>query len=248
MRMEPATSGIRSSVSCFLAAQERIQEAGVAGIEALFATLQEHVHRLPQGVVENLDQLPDAGTDRRRRVGRSNRLRCPAAPGSWRRRRGAWRSAAAISGSPSGGPKPITMSSGRRMAASHGPNSAERSRAGSARLPDDHRMHEFHRDVLRVGGIGAAAKGQQTAAAPGSAPPWRGRPRPGDALRGRRIPDRRDCVREGVRQPSGATAGRWRHANRSSARDRPPACRRCGCLRKGSRPARRTRAARALRR
>src|SRR5271165_1179836 len=43
--------------------------------------------------------------------------------------------AASTSGSPSGGPNPITMSSGRRMTSSQSRNAMERSSAGRARLP-----------------------------------------------------------------------------------------------------------------
>ena len=50
-------------------------------------------------------------------------------------RRCACCSVAQTSGSPSGGPNPITMSSGRRMASSQGRNRIDRSSAGSARLP-----------------------------------------------------------------------------------------------------------------
>ena len=73
-------------------------------------------------------------------------------------------SAAQTSGSPSGGPKPITMSSGRTIASSHGPKESKVERRQRA-LAHDHRMDELHRDMLGVGGVGSASKGEQTAAA-----------------------------------------------------------------------------------
>ena len=36
---------------------------------------------------------------------------------------------------------------------------------GQGALADDHGMNKFHRDVLRVGGIGSAAEGQQAPSA-----------------------------------------------------------------------------------
>ena len=57
IRMEAATSRTRSADGLLLPAEERIQEAGVADVVAQLPMLEEDVHRLPERVVEDLDQL-----------------------------------------------------------------------------------------------------------------------------------------------------------------------------------------------
>ena len=76
-----------------------------------FAMLEEDVHRLPQRVIENLDHLLVHEWILRRGI---ERIRAFHAGKSERHgiRTCASCSAAQTSGSPSGGPNPITMSSG----------------------------------------------------------------------------------------------------------------------------------------
>ncbi len=83
----------------------------------------------------------------------------------------AWRARAASSAasnlrmSPSGGAKPITMSSGRTKASQPKSEFSGKIERRKSALAHDHGMHEFDRDVLRIGGAGAAPEGKQAAAA-----------------------------------------------------------------------------------
>ena len=94
-----------------LFAEKRIEESGIADVMPQFAMLEEDVHGFPERVIENLDQflMDEWILDRRlERVG-------TARPGSAKvmaPRLCATASASATSASPSGGPKPMTMSSG----------------------------------------------------------------------------------------------------------------------------------------
>ena len=127
MRMDSATSFQQGRGVVFVLPQERIEKAGGAGVLAQFAVLQEHVHGFPQRVIKNLDRfLMDEGVVGDGGEAETVMARLAHAPVS---------SAACTSISPSGGANPITMSSGRTSASSQGANAAERSSAGSARLP-----------------------------------------------------------------------------------------------------------------
>ena len=95
-------------------------------------------------------------------------------------------SAAVTSGSPPGGPNPITMSSRLNNGVQPGAKSGGEIESRQGALADDHRVNEFHRDVLRVGRQGTASERQQTAAPEGSALPSPGTPAPGGQPRGRR--------------------------------------------------------------
>ena len=95
----------------FLLPQERIEKPGIADIVTQFAVLEKDVHGFPKRVIEDLDHLlvlkgSVPGRCRHKthvRPARANVIACRA------RRRS---SADCTSGSPSGGPKPITISSG----------------------------------------------------------------------------------------------------------------------------------------
>ena len=118
-----------------LASQERIEKSRLADLVAQLAMLEEDVHRLPERVVQDLDDLL---VHERIRSGGRDRVGCPprrAGRTSSRRESARGRERSDLTSSPSGGPKPMTMSSGRTSVSSQGPNSTLRSSAGSARLP-----------------------------------------------------------------------------------------------------------------
>ena len=148
-----------------LAPKKRIEKSGLADVVTQLAMLEEDVHRLPERVIENLDQfLLDEWIGVRRR-NRCKNLRGRGTRTSSHPRARAASRAAQTSGSPSGGPNPITMSSGRTIASSHGRKRIERSSAGKRALADDDGMNELDGNVLRVGRIGPLPKREQAAAA-----------------------------------------------------------------------------------
>ena len=165
IRIDAATCADQVGRRLLLAAEERIEEPGLADVVAQLAVLEEDVHRLPERVVQDLDQLLVHERILGRRRDRVRALRRRAARRSWRRAPAARRERRRTSGSPSGGPKPMTMSSGRTSASSQGPNSRLRVERRERALADDDGVHELHRHVLRVGGVGSAAEGEQPAAA-----------------------------------------------------------------------------------
>jgi hypothetical protein len=61
--------------------------------------------------------------------------------------------------------KAIAMSSTDKIASSQGRNAIDKSSAGRARLPTNHGVNKFHRDMLRIGGIRTAPESQQPSTA-----------------------------------------------------------------------------------
>ena len=58
----------------------------------------------------------------------------------------------------------MTMSSDCTSASSHGSNANRKIERGQSAFADDHRMHEFNGDVLRVRGVRTTPKSEQPAA------------------------------------------------------------------------------------
>ena len=144
-----------ASRSLLLLAQERIEEARGARVVQLprraaleqAAVVEEHVHELPEHVVERLDQLL---ADRRVRRGR---LELPLGPGALEGEREAAALARERQRRGAQSPNAIAMSSGSTASStcdSSGPPSAVSASAGSARLPTITGMHELDRHVAGV--------------------------------------------------------------------------------------------------
>ena len=158
-------------------AEKWIEETGVAHVVAQFAMLEEHVHRLPQRVIEDLHHLLMHERIPRRRPERVRAL-VPGsanviAPRVARRSQRLLHFRIAL-----GRPEAHHHVFGRKMASSHGRKSMRKIERRQRALPDDHRMHEFHRDVLRVGGIRTSPKRQQPPAAQKPVRHLLGRPAP----------------------------------------------------------------------
>jgi hypothetical protein len=146
-----------------LAPEKRVEEAGFAHVVAQLAALEEDVHRLPQRVIQDFQNLlVDEGMVDRRADG-------IGAAGPRQRKR--HRAACAC-----GVERGFHLGIARWRAEAHhdvfGPHhhvetAAERHRQVERRqraLADDHRVHELHGHVLRVGGAGAATEREQPAA------------------------------------------------------------------------------------
>ncbi len=128
---------------------------------ALLAVLEVHVHRLPEHVVEDLEDLLG---DERIVVRRGERVLSRLPRQGERQRAPLPRRPRAPAPPPRprpGNAKPITMSSGR----SNDRQTRLEVRAQVQRrqrpLADDHRVHELHRDVLGVGGGGPSTEGEE---------------------------------------------------------------------------------------
>ena len=137
--------------------------------------LEEDVNGFPEGVVEDLDDLLVLERMRREFDAKRNRRRRREGRRSWRRHGGRRPGRAAISGSPFGRSEAhddIARAHQREPGRGRQHGKVQR---GQRALTDDHRVDEFHRDVLRVGGVNAAAEGQQATAAKKSGP-FPGRP------------------------------------------------------------------------
>ena len=125
--------------------------AGVAALEQA-AVVEEHVHELPQHVVERLDEL--LARRRGRRVGGSN---SHSAPGRARRRRSGSRARARRRAPPRHRSSPEARSRCRpgshtqlEPAPPSGAALAGQAERRQRALADDHRVHELDRHVARV--------------------------------------------------------------------------------------------------
>ena len=165
MRMDAATSSTTPAVSCFSWPRNGYRNAAIAHVVPQFAMLEEDVHRFPQRVIQDLDHLLVQNGSCGRRLQAQYE---PSRPGQREGHRAAalraMRAPLAPRRSPSGGPKPITMSSGcddrfepRAETASKDRAPAARAcrRSPDARTPPRHAAHRWHR---------AASESQQAAA------------------------------------------------------------------------------------
>ena len=118
-----------------LTAKKRIEEASVADVVAKLATLEEDVHRLPQRVVQDLENLlVDEGIVGGRDQWRTT-LRAPGGRTSSRLAPRPRRAPPTTSGRRRRAKAHRRCPAGRRIASSQRAKSIERSRAGRARLP-----------------------------------------------------------------------------------------------------------------
>ena len=131
---------------------------------AQFAMLEEDVHRLPQRVIQNLDHLLvherilRGGIERvgAFHAGKSER-HCILQVGLLQR--------GPDFGIAFGRTESHHDVFGMKNGFEPGTKQNRQIQRGQRALADDHGMNEFHRDVLRIGGVRAAPEGQQPSAA-----------------------------------------------------------------------------------
>ena len=241
------TSSTTASRSCSCLGEERIEEARGAGVVHLAclapleqaAVVEEHVHELPEHVVERLHQLlaDRAGPS----PGGANSHSAPAgAKASVRQPRSrASASAAAASPPSSPAPKAIAMSSGsadQLDLVGERPTLAGQRERGQRALADDHRVHELDGHVP-----GVRARRPASGRAAISRPPRAKR----SAIRWQSRASRSDSASKNVRVRLRAlgqrpvedvAAERRRHAGASAARPARPPARASRATRRSPRP------------
>ena len=147
----------------FFLAKKGIKESRFADVVTQFAMFEKNVNGFPERVIKNLNHL----LMHERIVSRGGRRNSPA-PGKREGHAHCVRAANFRAARNLG----IAL---RRSEAHHDifglqkcfqPRTEEQGKIerGQRALSDDYGMHKFDRDMLRIGGVGAAAKGQQAAA------------------------------------------------------------------------------------